>query len=284
MKRFFPTYALSIFASLFITTTANAVVVDLQTVPMTISPNSLTFNAGGVTVTAGGYHVEYDSSAGATTIYGPFTTATVNSTPSFLYPGFGRIEQIGFPGQPNTVISGLALQANEDLGQTDRDATTGAFQVGLDNRLGTGSLPSIQFALFSFSAPVNISQVIVDDNSNFGRAIWAAGGSAAPDLTQDFLSAFAGYSFRNSPDDAADGFFTHSFTPLQGISYLAVGTPPDPVLIGDLGPLVSYPTNATHGFFIEGLNLTQVPVPAAVWLFGSGLLGLIGIARRKNTA
>jgi hypothetical protein len=25
-----------------------------------------------------------------------------------------------------------------------------------------------------------------------------------------------------------------------------------------------------------------VPVPAAVWLFGSGLLGLIGIARKKT--
>lgn len=27
---------------------------------------------------------------------------------------------------------------------------------------------------------------------------------------------------------------------------------------------------------------TVVPVPAAVWLFGSGLLGLVGVARRKN--
>ena len=26
-----------------------------------------------------------------------------------------------------------------------------------------------------------------------------------------------------------------------------------------------------------------VPVPAAVWLFGSGLLGLVGIARRKRS-
>ncbi|MHC5118397.1 MAG: VPLPA-CTERM sorting domain-containing protein, partial [Planctomycetota bacterium] len=26
-----------------------------------------------------------------------------------------------------------------------------------------------------------------------------------------------------------------------------------------------------------------VPVPAAAWLFGSGLMGLIGIAKRKNT-
>ena len=28
---------------------------------------------------------------------------------------------------------------------------------------------------------------------------------------------------------------------------------------------------------------SPVPVPAAVWLFGSGLLGLVGIARRKHT-
>ena len=31
-------------------------------------------------------------------------------------------------------------------------------------------------------------------------------------------------------------------------------------------------------------ELNPVPVPAAVWLFGSGLLGLVGIARRKKIA
>jgi hypothetical protein len=30
------------------------------------------------------------------------------------------------------------------------------------------------------------------------------------------------------------------------------------------------------------LNVSAVPVPAAVWLFGSGLLGLVGIAKRKK--
>ena len=35
----------------------------------------------------------------------------------------------------------------------------------------------------------------------------------------------------------------------------------------------------------EGITQAQViPVPAAVWLFGSGLVGLIGVARRKNIA
>ena len=30
------------------------------------------------------------------------------------------------------------------------------------------------------------------------------------------------------------------------------------------------------------IQISSVPVPAAVWLFGSGLLGLIGVARRKK--
>lgn len=33
----------------------------------------------------------------------------------------------------------------------------------------------------------------------------------------------------------------------------------------------------------SGVFLSAVPVPAAVWLFGSGLLGLVGIARRKKS-
>jgi len=35
-------------------------------------------------------------------------------------------------------------------------------------------------------------------------------------------------------------------------------------------------------FDITTAPVTTVPVPAAVWLFGSGLLGMIGIARRKK--
>ena len=34
----------------------------------------------------------------------------------------------------------------------------------------------------------------------------------------------------------------------------------------------------------NGTAESVVPVPAAVWLFGSGLLGLVGVARRKQAA
>ena len=52
-------------------------------------------------------------------------------------------------------------------------------------------------------------------------------------------------------------------------------------------------TDALHGSkMIDGpfigssanFNVTAVPVPAAVWLMGSGLLGLVGVARRKKKA
>ena len=35
---------------------------------------------------------------------------------------------------------------------------------------------------------------------------------------------------------------------------------------------------------IDNVTVSAVPVPAAVWLFGSGLVGLIGLARRKKAA
>ena len=36
--------------------------------------------------------------------------------------------------------------------------------------------------------------------------------------------------------------------------------------------------------YLETLTVTAVPVPAAAWLFGSGLMGLAGVARKRRTA
>lgn len=46
-------------------------------------------------------------------------------------------------------------------------------------------------------------------------------------------------------------------------------------------PWASGGSNITPLDFVNG-NVSIVPVPAAVWLFGSGLLGLIGLARRER--
>jgi hypothetical protein len=41
-------------------------------------------------------------------------------------------------------------------------------------------------------------------------------------------------------------------------------------------------TSAIYSIAFDDYSVTLVPVPAAVWLFGSGLIGLIGVARRKK--
>ena len=55
---------------------------------------------------------------------------------------------------------------------------------------------------------------------------------------------------------------------------------------GDGIPGIPMPAGGPFEFFNAGfnanLNFTPVPVPAAVWLFGSGLMGLVGVARRRK--
>jgi len=40
--------------------------------------------------------------------------------------------------------------------------------------------------------------------------------------------------------------------------------------------------NSLYGWAVQSGDVSAVPVPAAVWLFGSGLLGLVGVSRRKR--
>ncbi len=43
----------------------------------------------------------------------------------------------------------------------------------------------------------------------------------------------------------------------------------------------SYKSTSRYALAVRPGDVAAVPVPAAFWLFGSGLLGLIGVARRK---
>lgn len=46
------------------------------------------------------------------------------------------------------------------------------------------------------------------------------------------------------------------------------------------------PTTSSYNFDIdlENIRVSEVPVPAALWLFGSALLGVMGASRRKSRA
>ncbi len=74
-------------------------------------------------------------------------------------------------------------------------------------------------------------------------------------------------------DGVADGVASRTFQNLQPGDYIA--------FVGGVN-YNSQTNQATRG--IGGtLTITPVPVPAAVWLFGSGLAGLVGVLRRRQS-
>lgn len=84
------------------------------------------------------------------------------------------------------------------------------------------------------------------------------------------------YDFANSDFEynAGSGWLTAT-TDADGIVTILTGG------TGAINFRASAGSFADH-FYIRNADITVVPVPAAVWLFGSGLLGLVGMARRMK--
>jgi len=53
-------------------------------------------------------------------------------------------------------------------------------------------------------------------------------------------------------------------------------------VLGPIDQLILDPSLDPAGLGYDNFSFSVVPVPAAVWLFGSGLIGLVGLARRKK--
>jgi hypothetical protein len=68
--------------------------------------------------------------------------------------------------------------------------------------------------------------------------------------------------------------------PLQGYAPLAATSASQGFTAGPFTDVVAY-FDIGSGNSMYVTSVSAVPVPAAVWLFGSGLLGLMGMARRK---
>ena len=90
------------------------------------------------------------------------------------------------------------------------------------------------------------------------------------------------FSFTSATAHALTPVDNASSTSLEGLGIMTMTD-------GDMSELVlAYNDNALgtgdadYDDMLVRAEFSAVPVPAAVWLFGSGLLGLIGIARRRK--
>jgi hypothetical protein len=113
------------------------------------------------------------------------------------------------------------------------------------------------------------------------NAISGYNGSAGNELGQLFYSELSGTAGNNIPN-------TPTFTNEQAYAYWS-GTEyaSDPVTAWGFGT-----HDGVQGSFIKGFQtyawavspgqVSAVPVPGAVWLMGTGLLGLLGLKRRGH--
>lgn len=136
--------------------------------------------------------------------------------------------------------------------------------------------PVYQNGLTALTSPVTLTSLTQSEGATDGsihfRRDPAYSVTAAPGNYR-FLMA----DFRLDAAEAAGGINTNdSFSPPTGF-------------VGGITDHADYRItfrSDTLNFTLDGNTITvsPVPVPAAVWLFGSGLIGLAGLARRHMTA
>lgn len=125
-----------------------------------------------------------------------------------------------------------------------------------------------QFATPEDSAALNFIELFGDN--------YLASGTTYPDAySEQMVSAlFSSESFPN-----LYGATTIEYNLLDN----RIGPVGSNLLFTDDGVLTGADSGGLRGVALVR-DVAVVPVPAAVWLFGSGLLGLIGVARRKKAA
>ena len=90
-------------------------------------------------------------------------------------------------------------------------------------------------------------------------------------------------------DDASGATPTLSWSELVSLGLSAPYSGQVGVEVTYIGDFFNGDVLSTNDIPIEpdldttNLTINAIPIPAAIWLFGSGLIGLVGIARRKRT-
>ena len=123
-------------------------------------------------------------------------------------------------------------------------------------------------------------------DANCGGDSWGYNctGSEMGNLFYNVLGGNAGYSISTTHNANYDLF---SNVQSNGGYWSATEFAPDTLLawLFTMSNGYHYYDGKTANYYawaVQSGDVSAVPVPAAVWLFGSGLIGLIGVARRKK--
>lgn len=183
--------------------------------------------------------------------YGPFDAANGDDGNGGSIQGVATGQ--GGPAQGNVVLSKYSDYNNPDQAGSYVAASTYQEQTITTSDIG----------LWRFSYDAKIGNLVADSSA------------FAYILTQDFVNGDETFVSRDSTNLPID-WGTYSVDLM--ITAAMIG---DNLTFGFVATSTNY--NGS-GVFYDNLNFDRVvvPVPAAVWLFGSGLLGLVGVARRRK--
>ena len=150
--------------------------------------------------------------------------------------------------------------------------TASGFALELDD---DGSVPAeaITNGTFNLNASIDASGSLSSGSLSIGGTVASLGFNGGTLLTGN-LTAFG---FLDSGGDPLEFLFSVTGGDAAGL-YGSIG---GIILSGGTGFTGDFNTDFT-GNGSAAADVAPVPLPAAVWLFGSGLLGLIGIVRRKK--
>ena len=168
--------------------------------------------------------------------------------------------------------------------ETFIDNTTGLTWLDLDNFWDTTSsyntittlLSGSGFHIANAGELIALQESIPTSTATFASEVIIIGGNFLgnphPGLDRELMWGI--YDDGNNASDGVSYSWRHDYD--NGIPWLYGG------FISDISILSSF--NSTYqdlgAWVVED---SVVPVPAAVWLFGSGLIALIGLAGRKTT-
>jgi len=207
---------------------------------------------------------------------GSYANVTATSTaPFFGHSWTAHDIQVFVPGSYSfdTTIGG----GNPEIGMLN--ATVGAGQIGMH-------------MLFDWNGNLNIDVfVVANPGSVFGAGLlYSTQTNSKGQFKCD--SSFTGTIVKNCLFDS--GPYGSAGQPVKNQVWMLASGDPDGDGVNGMpmapnGPFAGFNANfqANMGAIADVSDVpvaSAVPVPAAVWLFGSGLIGLVGVARRKKSA
>ena len=139
--------------------------------------------------------------------------------------------------------------------------------------------PTLDPTLLTFNRDGGTGPAAATTNILTGVDAYRAGGDGYYDIVFDFPPPPGNDAAKfNAGEDLV---YTITGTGITADSFNFFATPGPGE--GNPGPYLSVARFQSTGPDQEGSDwVGAVPVPAAVWLFGSGLLGLVGVARRRR--